>query len=109
MHRPVAKVHCIRSVLPLHHRVGLPRRPTNPGTLKNPQRLSRDIDLLVILDDDAPADHLTLRYGWQSLRGYQRPVDVIPVREAVYRRKAKIAGALAHEVSLDRIAVYERA
>lgn len=40
-----------------------------------------DIDLLVILDDDAPADKLTLRAGWESRRGFDRPVDVIPVRE----------------------------
>jgi uncharacterized protein len=68
-----------------------------------------DIDLLVILDDDAPADRLTLRSGWESRRGYNRPVDVIPVREAVYRRKAKIAGTLAYEAEIDGIAVYERA
>ena len=42
-----------------------------------------DIDLLVILDDDAPAAHLTLRSGWESRRGYERPVDVIPARESV--------------------------
>jgi tRNA nucleotidyltransferase (CCA-adding enzyme) len=29
-----------------------------------------DIDLLVILDDDAPADKLTLRAGWESRRGF---------------------------------------
>jgi predicted nucleotidyltransferase len=68
-----------------------------------------DIDLLVILDDDAPADKLTLRAGWESRRGYDRPVDVIPVRDAVYRRRAKISGTLAFEAEIDGIAVYERA
>ena len=68
-----------------------------------------DIDLLVILDDDAPADKLTLRAGWESRRGYDRPADVIPVRDAVYRRRARIAGTLAYEAEIDRIAVYERA
>jgi predicted nucleotidyltransferase len=68
-----------------------------------------DIDLLVILDDDAPADHLTLRAGWESRRGYNHPADVIPVRDAVYRRRAKIAGTLAYEAEIDGIAVYERA
>jgi predicted nucleotidyltransferase len=67
-----------------------------------------DIDLLVILDDDAPADELTLRAGWESRRGYDRPVDVVPVRDAVYRRRAKIAGTLAYEAEIDGIAVYER-
>jgi predicted nucleotidyltransferase len=68
-----------------------------------------DIDLLVILDDDAPAEKLTLRAGWESRRGYDHPVDVVPVREAVYRRRAKIAGTLAYEAEIDGIAVYERA
>ena len=68
-----------------------------------------DIDLLVILDDDAPADKLTLRAGWESRRGYDHPVDVVPVRDAVYRRRAKIAGTLAYEAEIDGIAVYERA
>jgi len=67
-----------------------------------------DIDLLVILDDDAPANYLTLRAGWESRRGYDQPADVIPVREAVYRRRAKIAGTLAYEAEIDGIAVYER-
>jgi len=68
-----------------------------------------DIDLLVILDDHAPADKLTLRAGWESRRGYDRPVDVIPVRESVYSRRAKIAGTLAYEAEIDGISVYERA
>jgi predicted nucleotidyltransferase len=67
-----------------------------------------DIDLLVILDDDAPADKLTLRAGWESRRGYDRPVDVIPVRDAVYHRRSKIAGTLAYEAEIDGVAVYER-
>lgn len=68
-----------------------------------------DIDLLVILDDDAPAEHLTLRAGWESRRGYDRAVDVIPVREAVYQRRSKIVGTLAYEAEIDGIAVYEQA
>ncbi len=67
-----------------------------------------DIDLLVILDDDAPAERLTLRAGWESRRGFDRPADVVPVREAVYRRRAKIAGTLAYEAEIDGISVYER-
>ena len=67
-----------------------------------------DIDLLVILDDDAPAEKLTLRAGWESRRGYDRAVDVVPVRDSVYRRRARIAGTLAYEAEIDGIAVYER-
>jgi predicted nucleotidyltransferase len=67
-----------------------------------------DIDLLVILDDDAPAEKLTLRAGQQSRRGYNRAVDVIPVRDSIYRQKARIVGTLAYEAEIDGIAVYDR-
>jgi predicted nucleotidyltransferase len=67
-----------------------------------------DIDLLVILDDDAPTERLTLRAGWESRRGFDRAADIIPVRDIVYRRRAKIAGTLAYEAAIDGIAVYER-
>jgi len=68
-----------------------------------------DIDLLVILDDNAPPEHLTLQAGHESRRGYNEPTDVIPVRQSVYERKARIVGTLAYEASLDGISVYERA
>jgi hypothetical protein len=71
--------------------------------------LDGDVDLLVILDDDAPPERLTLRAGWESRQGFTGPADVIPVRDAVYRRRSKIAGTLAYEAALDGITVYERA
>lgn len=67
-----------------------------------------DFDLLVILDDDAPAERLTLKAGWEARRGYDQAVDSIPVRDAVYRRRARIAGTLAYEATVDGIAVYEQ-
>jgi uncharacterized protein len=39
-----------------------------------------NIDLLVILDDSAPPQHLTLAAGYQSRRYYHRAADVIPCR-----------------------------
>src|SRR5262245_61052343 len=51
-----------------------------------------DIDLLVILDDNAPPEKLTLEAGYQSRRSYHRAADVVPCREAVFRRKRRIAG-----------------
>lgn len=52
-----------------------------------------DIDLLVILDDDAPADKQILRARQESRRGHDRPVDVVPVRDTVYRVPDAIPGA----------------
>jgi hypothetical protein len=57
----------------------------------------------------APADHLTLRAGWESRRGHGHPADVIPVRDAVYQSRARFAGTPAHEAEIDGAAVYERA
>jgi len=86
-----------------------PRRVVLFGShARGEARSDSDIDLLVILDDDAPAEKLTLRAGWEARRGYDHPADVVPVREAVYRRRAKIAGTLAYEAEIDGIAVYER-
>ena len=53
------------------------------------------------------ASHLDVWLG--SRRGFDSPMDVIPVREAVCRRRAKIAGTLAYEAEIDRVAIYERA
>src|SRR5262249_59415921 len=55
-----------------------------------------DVDLLVILDDDASPDRLTLAAGYESRRSYHRATDVIPCPDSVFRRKSRIAGTLAH-------------
>src|ERR1700730_4969715 len=65
-----------------------------------------DIDLLVILDDDAPREMLTLAAGYQSRRSYHRAADVIPCREAVFRRKSRIAGTLAYTAAREGLVVY---
>ena len=68
-----------------------PRRVVLFGSrARGEARPDSDIDLLVILDDDTPA-------------------DVIPVRNAVYRRRTRIAGTLAYEAEIDGVAAYERA
>src|SRR5215831_8347733 len=67
-----------------------------------------DIDLFVILDDDAPPEKLTLAAGYQSRRSYHRATDVIPCREAVFRRKSRVAGTLAYTAAREGRIVYER-
>ena len=86
-----------------------PRRVILFGSRARGQaRADSDTDLLVILDDDAASEQLTLRAGWEARRGYDRATDVIPVRNCVYERKARIVGTLAYEASLDGVSVYER-
>jgi len=67
-----------------------------------------DIDLLVVVDDDTPAEKLTLRAGYESRRSYHRAADVIPVREETFQRNARIAGTLSRAATLDGVVVYVR-
>jgi hypothetical protein len=72
-------------------------------------RPDSDIDLLVVVDDDTPADKVTLRAGLASRKGYHNPADVIPVREATFQRKARIPGTLSRAAAREGVVVYERA
>lgn len=72
-------------------------------------RPDSDIDLLVIVPDDAPAEQVTLRAGVESRRGYHGPADVIPVRETTFQRKARIPGTLSRAATREGIVVYEHA
>lgn len=67
-----------------------------------------DIDLLVILDDDAPREKLTLAAGYAARQSYRHAADVIPCRESVFRRKSMIAGSLAYQAASEGVVVYER-
>jgi predicted nucleotidyltransferase len=67
-----------------------------------------DIDLFVIVDDDTPAEKLTLAAGHESRRGFKRAVDIVPCRERTYLAKSAIAGTLAYDVARDGIVIYER-
>jgi hypothetical protein len=67
-----------------------------------------DIDLLVIVDDDTPAEKVTIMAGFEARRSYHGAADVIPVREAAFRRKSRIAGTLPRAATLEGIVVYER-
>jgi predicted nucleotidyltransferase len=68
-----------------------------------------DIDLLVIVDDDAPAEKVTLKAGREACKSYRKPADVIPVRAKIFRRNALIPGTLSRAAILDGVVVYDRA
>ena len=67
-----------------------------------------DIDLLVIVDDDTPAEKVTIRAGRESRRPYRQPADVIPVREATWRRFSRVVGTLPYAARTEGVVVYER-
>jgi len=67
-----------------------------------------DIDLLVVVDDDTPAEKVTIRAGRESRRLYREPADVIPMREDTWRRFNAVAGTLPYAARTEGIVVYER-
>jgi hypothetical protein len=86
-----------------------PRRVILLGSVAlGEQRLDSDVDLLVVLDDDAPAEKQTLAAGWASRGAYRGPVDIIPCREEIFRRKACIGGTIADAARTEGLVVYER-
>jgi hypothetical protein len=67
-----------------------------------------DIDLLVVVDDNTPAENVTIKAGREFRRPYRRPADTIPVREHTYRRFSHIAGTLPHAARTGGLVVYQR-
>ena len=65
-----------------------------------------DIDLLVIVDDDAPAEKLSLRAGYEAGRPGDCPADVLPMRAQTFERNRNIVGTLAAEADTEGIVVY---
>jgi len=64
-----------------------------------------DIDLLVIVDDDTPADKLGWQAGYEAHRS-KRAADVFPMRAGDFERDRAIVNTLAAEADADGIVVY---
>lgn len=67
-----------------------------------------DIDLVVVLDDDAPAEALSWRRRNEARQGFTGSVDIIPCRERVLQERARAAGSFASTVLREGIVIYER-
>jgi hypothetical protein len=67
-----------------------------------------DIDLLVLMDDNAPREKLTLRAGFDAARAYPHATDIIPCRVSTFARRSGIVGTLCHTAEQEGIVVYER-
>ena len=72
------------------------------------QRPDSDLDLLVVVDDDAPRERL----GWQGIyearRGYHEPVDLVPWPRSAFDERRAIVGSLPWTVEQEGIVVFER-
>jgi predicted nucleotidyltransferase len=67
-----------------------------------------DIDLLVVLNDDAPPEQLTHRAGREATGSYNAPADVVPCRDDTYRRFSRIVGTLPYAARIEGVVVDER-
>jgi uncharacterized protein len=67
-----------------------------------------DIDLLVVLDDDAPREMRSARSVYEARKDYHRAVDIMPCRASVLNVRAKAKGSFAEIVLREGITVYER-
>lgn len=64
-----------------------------------------DIDLLVIVDDDTPAEKLTWEAGSKAHRS-RHAADVFPMRAGTFELDRSVVGTLAAEADADGIVVY---
>ena len=67
-----------------------------------------DLDLLVVLDDDAPPEALSWRRRHEARKGYGGAVDIIPCRAYVLAERARAAGSFADTIVKNGAIVYER-
>jgi uncharacterized protein len=65
-----------------------------------------DIDLLVVVDDDTPAEKLSLHAGSEARKSYRGAADVFPIRAGDFERFRGIVNTLAAEADADGIVVY---
>ena len=65
-----------------------------------------DIDLLVIVDDDAPPEKLTWKAGCEAQQSFTGAADVFPMRAETFEQDRNIIGTLAAEADADGIVVY---
>lgn len=65
-----------------------------------------DIDLLVVVDDDAPPEKLTSPAGSKAQGSYRGAADVFAMRAETFERERAIANTLAAEADADGIVVY---
>jgi predicted nucleotidyltransferase len=67
-----------------------------------------DLDLLVVLDDDAPLEKLGAKAVHAARGDYRQPVDIIPCRASILADRARAVGSFAHIALRDGVTVYER-
>lgn len=72
-------------------------------------RETSDHDLLVVVDDDIPADNLHWRSLYEARRRYRKAVDIVAYRQSTYDDQADVVGTLPHMAATEGVVVYDRA
>jgi predicted nucleotidyltransferase len=86
-----------------------PRRVVLFGSqVRGTANADSDLDLLIVLDDDVPAETLSWRRRHAARGSYHGPVDIIPCREGVLTERARATGSFADTVLRGGVVVYER-
>ena len=67
-----------------------------------------DYDLLVVVDDDAPDEMVSVRAGYESCRGSGVAADVLPIKAGRHAQRLRLPGTLSHVIADEGVVVYER-
>ena len=67
-----------------------------------------DLDLAVILPDDAPAAHLHWRAANEARRGHDVAVDIVPFRLSAFTAAAQDVGSLPWIIATEGWVIWER-
>lgn len=67
-----------------------------------------DWDLCVLLDDDIPPGVFTPSALWEAVRDVGLAIQVTPMRRGVFEARRTDINALAHDVALDGILLFDR-
>ena len=68
-----------------------------------------DWDLLVVIDDDVPANQIDWRAMHAARYAFRGAVDLVPCHESDFRDRAEVVGSLPWIASTQGVVVYERA
>jgi predicted nucleotidyltransferase len=67
-----------------------------------------DLDLMVVLDDDAPAELRHWSKKFEARRDYDGAVDILTCRDSTLQEKARSPWSFAASVLNEGITIYER-
>ena len=83
-----ARLEAVEDAVRVLVRVLHPERVYLVGSMaRGEDRAGSDIDLVVVLPDDAPRQHLLLHGVYEALLGLEVPVDVVPFRRGTFERQ----------------------